>query len=688
MSEARAGRGRDGGRWRRLRVGIVALALPAALLVAWRYSACLAPIRALDLPEPSGRLVRFTDRDGHLLASLVAGGDAACQPVPLDQLPDALVHAFIAAEDKRFYRHGGVDYLAMSRAAAMCVWRRRVVSGGSTITMQLARLLNPKARTPLNKLREMHTAWRLEAGMTKGEILDAYLNRVPMGGDLMGVGAASRVFFDREPRDLNLAEAALLAAIPADPGRYDPRHDLERVASGRAARSGARRAYVLEQMAEAGFVTRGEAELAKKSGLEVQSEGNTLAVYQFLFRVLESAPVGATVIRVTLDRETQRMAAEQVRVALGELADHDVTNAAAIVLDNRSGEVLAYVGSASFFDEEHAGQVDGVQAPRQPGSTLKPFVYALALERGFTPATVLPDVPTAYPMAPEQQYEPENYSNEFHGPVLLRSALANSLNVPACHVASQIGVPDVLSQLRRFGFESLDRNADYYGLGVVLGGGEVTLYELARAYMALARDGVVADPVECMGTDGREVPRSGLHTRVCRPVTSYLITDILSDRDARSLAFGRRSPLDLPFTCAAKTGTSSGHRDNWAVGYTRDYTVAVWVGNFDGHPMQGVSGISGAGPLFGRIMYHLYGERAGPPARAVPAELVRRPVCSLSGKRPSRCCPHVREELLPTGSLAEYEGEACDWHRRDGASGQLRTVVPDEFRVDSSGGRP
>jgi len=648
------------------RTTCVVLGLACLPPLAFRLSARCVPIRAADLAHTPGRLVRFTDRHGEALGSVLTDGDGACQPVKLSEVSPNVVRAFVAAEDRRFYRHGGVDWLAMGRAAVQNVLARRVASGGSTLTMQLARSLQPNARTLRSKLREMHTAWRLEAGMSKGEILEAYLNRVPMGGNLVGVGVASRVFFGQSPGALNLAQAALLAGIPQDPVRNDPRVGRQRAE--------ARRAYVLRRVVQAGYATPKAADLARKSRVEVSSGGDELAAYQFFFHVLKALPAEATEIRLTLDRDTQQMVAEQMRVVLGGLTDRNVTNGAAVVLDNHTGEVLAYVGSASFFDVKHAGQVDGVQAARQPGSSLKPFVYALALEHGFTPATVLPDVPTAYPMAPGQEYAPENYSNTFHGPVLLRMALANSFNVPACHVASRLGVQEVLGQLHRFGYRSLDRSADYYGLGVVLGGGEVKLYEQARAYMALANGGELREPVETLEVNGKSAGAARPRTRVCEPVTSYLLTDVLSDHNARILSFGPRSALNLPFPCAAKTGTSSGHRDNWTLGYARDYTVAVWVGNFDGSEMEGVSGITGAGPLFARIMYHLYRNRPEPEPWRRPPGVARRPVCSLSGYRPGPYCPHTRDELLPESALPEYDAPQCTWHSEAGVE------VPKEFR--------
>lgn len=662
----------------------------ACAAATFRLSAAWMPVRASDLQQGKGRLVRFTDRDGEFIGAVLADGDRACQPVKLAQVSPWVVRAFVAAEDKRFFRHKGVDWLALGRALVRNVRARRIVSGGSTITMQLARSLHPKARTMVNKLHEMHTAWRLEAGMTKRQILEAYLNRVPMGGNLVGVGVAARVFFDTSADRVTLPQAALLAAIPQNPLGNDPR--LHRKTAE------ARRAYVLRCMEKAGYLSHERAEMARKVNLHLARDRDKLVAYQFFFYVLRHLPPTATQVQLTLDRQVQKMALEQVRVVIGTLQGYHVTNAAVIILDNHARQVLAYVGSASFFDVQHSGQVDGVQALRQPGSSLKPFIYALALERGFTPATVLPDVPTSYLLGHGFVYSPENYSNTFHGPVSLRVALANSFNVPACRTAARVGVPAVLRQLHRFGFVSLDRNADYYGLGVVLGGGEVRLYESARAYMALADEGLLVEPAVVLRVNGKPVRSTIAPKRVCDPVTAYLITDILSDRYVRRLAFGTHSVLDLPFPCAAKTGTSSGRRDNWTLGYTRDFTVGVWVGNFDGSAMQGVCGLTGAGPLFARIMYHLYCNREPPKPPRRPPGIVTRPVCSLSGRRPGPHCPCVREELLPVSALPDYASHHCTWHRRvdiDLRTGfpaasdcppsyrrrEVRAVVPETFRA-------
>jgi len=633
-----------------------------------------------DIKVGDGRLVRFYDRHGNLLGSVLTGGDQARQWTPLSEISPSLVQAFLAAEDKRFFSHGGVDWLALARAFWQNVKARRVVSGGSTITMQLARLLQPKPRNLFNKAREMFTAWRLEAGMSKREILEAYLNRVPMGGNIIGVGAASEVYFGIPPKQVNIAQAAFLAAIPRQPSARDFRHEYSPLEY--------RQAQILRRLTSLGLgkakstwqrQAAQEAKHALRCKINLIPSSSPVEAYHFFFRTIRSAPSTLNRVKVTLDPDIQRMVTAQVRKTVEQLARWKVTNAAAIVLENRTGNVLAYVGSTNWFDQKHQGAVDGVQSFRQPGSALKPFLYAAALENGYTPATVLPDVPVSFPGS-EQPWEPQNYSNTFHGAVRLRIALANSLNVPAVRVAQRLGTEKVLTSFRRFGF-SLKKPWQQLGLSVVLGGGEVTLFEMARAYMALANEGQLKEPRMTLIAD--EESGEGDARRVIDPETAWLITNILSDRHARALEFGEESALNLPFPCAVKTGTSSRWRDNWAVGFSSEHTVGVWLGNFDGSPMEEIAAINGAAPLFARIMMSLYQGRPFPGDFARPSGIITRRVCSLSGLPPNPACPHVVEEFFTEAMLEGFAERACSWHTFrciDRRTGKIASVnCPPEF---------
>ncbi len=372
----------------------------------------------------------------------------------------------------------------------------------------------------------------------------------------------------------------------------------------------------------------------------------------------------ATAIETTLDPELQAAVEQSVRAEVRRLGDKNVGSASAIVVDNRTGEVLAYVGSADFFDVEHEGQNDGVQMQRQPGSALKPFAYleAFSTGTGMTPATVLADTEAQF-AGRNGTYSPENYDRRTHGPIRAREALANSYNVPAVRVAEQLGPERLLRALRSAGFDSLDQGSEHYGLGLVLGDGEVSLWQAARAYAGLSRGGVLR-PLRvvrrALRPDGMElpIPKEIAPRRFAQEVPVALVTDVLADNDARGRAFGLDSVLRLPFPVAAKTGTSKGYADNWTVGYTRERTVAVWAGNFDGTPMNGVSGISGAGPIFREVMLHaMRGINAAP---LIPSKLLEPArICPLSGERATAHCPAEMNEVFARGTAP---GHDCTMH--------------------------
>jgi penicillin-binding protein 1C len=400
-------------------------------------------------------------------------------------------------------------------------------------------------------------------------------------------------------------------------------------------------------------------------------------------------------IRTTIDRPLQQFIEAQVQQVIRTLTPNNVHQAAALVIDNHTGEVLAYVGSTDYFNEAQLGRNDGVQALRQPGSTLKPFLYELALEnRTIHPNTILADVPTHYAIPGAKLYSPTDYNETFLGPVRVRVALANSLNVPAVRVLEKVGVPTFLNRLQQLGFEHLTQPPEYYGLGLALGSGEVNLWELTRAYVTLARQGQAAPLVTTAnspsaypisvnesllkrnhrGTEFAEettrgdreikgVLDSDLRSRGGNSNAAWaLITDMLSDAHARATAFGVDSVLSLPFSAAVKTGTSSDFRDTWTVGFTSDYTVATWVGNFTGDRMRQVSGVTGAAPLWNRIMLHLHSS-VEPAAFSPPSGLVQRPICALSGMRPTPACPSIVQEYFYPEDLTDYERQSDTFYQ-------------------------
>jgi penicillin-binding protein 1C len=375
--------------------------------------------------------------------------------VRLKTISPHFINALIAAEDRRFYEHDGVDWIAVARAAVQNVLPLHRRSGASTITLQLAKILEPGPRTFRKKLQEVRLAYHLEAGMTKGEILEQYVSRLPFGNQLYGIESASSTYFGKPAADLSLAQASFLAAIPNAPSRLDPYKKKELVR--------ARQTFILERMKALRLITSEDRSLALSENITILKPQRPRLAPHFIQRVQSSLPGTASRVRTTLDSALQRAVEQQARDVLYELKGRVVSNAAVLVLDNRNGEVLAYAGSADFDNTAAEGQNDGVQALRQPGSTLKPFIYGLALERGMTPATLLPDLEVHY-ATPVGDFSPQNYSKQFHGPVRLREALANSLNVPAVRVAAELGPDAVLTRLREFGFASLTADAEHYGV--------------------------------------------------------------------------------------------------------------------------------------------------------------------------------------------------------------------------------
>jgi penicillin-binding protein 1C len=538
----------------------------AAAFVAWPL-----PTGLLDRRPVTS--VRFTDREGGLLRELRSREDGRSVPLPNGAIPPLVRAAFVATEDRRFGRHPGVDPLAIGRAAWRNLRAGRVTGGASTIPQQLARRLVPRERTLAGKVREALWALRLSAHLDDERLLVEYLDRVPLGHSIHGVEAAAETYFGRPAARLSAGQAALLAGLARSPLASDPYRRPDRAA--------ARMRQVLDAMVATGALSPAETRLAAEAPLDLVPREVAFRaphLVEALARTLDAAGLGAaTTLETTLDPALQAEVEAAMREELSGLAEREATAAAAIVVDNATGEVLAYVGSPDFLDEAGGGQNDGVRALRQPGSALKPFAYGLALASGFTPASVLSDVET-HLATPGGDWVPKNYDRRVHGPVRLRAALASSYNVPAVRLADALGPGRILATLRRAGFESLSLEADHYGAGLVLGNGDVSLYELARAYRGLARGGVVgplATVRRAWDASGAALaPARELEARRFLPAeATALLVDVLSDEAARAPAFGLDNALRLPFPVAAKTGTS---RATWTTGPRASPASARW----------------------------------------------------------------------------------------------------------------
>lgn len=607
---------------------------------------------SIFLPFPEKRLekapvisLRLVDRNNILLREVLSDEGGRCRWVILDEISAFLRKATVAAEDKHFYHHDGINPPALIRAFYTNLTRRRIVSGASTITQQLVRNIYHFRRNLSSKIAEAWLALRLEHSLSKDEILVQYLNRISYGNQAIGIEAASQLYFSKPCSDLSLAEAAFLAALPRSPSTLNPYRNLAEAMESQKA--------ILLRMQTYKLINSDELERALGERLNLSSEREKFRAPHFCDYVLRKFPLSKrrkiSVIQTSIDYTLQEKIEAIVRSHLKSLENKGVSNGAAVVMDNSTGEILSLVGSKDFFDAFHDGQVNAALSLRQPGSALKPFTYALALERGMTPATIIDDKETQF-ITPEGNYHPKNYDKKYHGSVRMRSALACSYNVPAVSILETLG-PDLLFQrLKMLGFESLKNNPGFYGVGLTLGNGEVTLLELVRAFSAFARGGKFLEEMPVLSMTDHEKnsvveekkPHQG---QVFTPQVAYIITHILADSDARIPSFGYHSSLNLPFACASKTGTSKDFRDNWTVGYTPTYTVGVWVGNFDGKPMHEVSGITGCGPIFKDIML-LLSKRIFQGEFEEPPGLMRMKVCPLSGKIPGKYCQAGIEEIF------------------------------------------
>lgn len=614
-------------------------------------------------PQDPGALLRqrygstrLLDRRGQPLRSFTGALHTRTRLLPLGELSPHLIAATLAAEDRRFWRHPGVDPLAIARAALGNVRDGRVTSGASTLTQQLVKLMQPRPRTLRFKAVEALVAMHVDARFTKAQILAWYLDFAPYGGLLRGCEQAAQTLFGKPARDLTLAEAAYLAVLPRSPTRLDPLRGSQRAVPAQRA--------LLAQMLDNHLISEADWQIAIDQPIRIASTAGTVPAAHFadwvaeqLGPLLVQRPVA---VRTTLDADLQGDLQPIVARHVERLRGKRVGNAAVIVLDNATREVRAMVGSAGYGDLTHLGANNGATALRQPGSTMKAFTFATAFDLGFSPATVLPDLEASFD-TPQGPWTPRNYGGGFAGPVRARLALANSVNVASVQMLARIGVPALRDRLARLGFASLASHAEHYGLGLTLGDGEVTLLELANAYATLARGGMHAPMTwlqEVQLADGTAVtlPREA-EARVFSQQAAWLAMDVLADPQARELAFGRHGVLELPFPAFAKTGTSKGFRDNWAVAGTPRWTVAVWVGNFDGTAMAGVSGVTGAGPLVHDVLLRVVGDEAPQPF-ARPAGLREAPICALSGGLATQACPQAIHEWFQEATVVS----PCAWH--------------------------
>lgn len=595
-----------------------------AVLVGTLFIFALFAWYGRDLPAPgklsavSENSTVFYDRDGKILFEMYK--DKNRLPVAFSDISDYLKKATIAIEDKDFYKHGGISQMGILRAALGLMTHGRIAGGGSTITQQLIKnvLLDSK-QSASRKIKEIILAVSVEGKYTKDQILEMYLNEIPYGGSFVGIGSAAKGYFNKDPKNITVTEAAILAGLPQSPSYYSPFIGKKDAWKGRTK-------DVLRRMREDNYITPKQEQLSLKEldAIKFSSSKMSINAPHFVFYVKDQIEKEYGVkmldqglkIKTTLSLDTQTAVEKIVKDEINKIKeDYNVGNGAAVVLDSQADEILAMVGSYDYNDNEY-GKFNAALGLRQPGSTMKPITYATAFEKGYTPATMVMDVKTIFPVKGQPDYIPENYDGKFHGPTQLRFALGNSFNIPAVKVLGMISIRDFLQKSFDLGLTNLgptQENLNRFGLSLTLGGGEITLTDLTNAFSTFARGGVHKDIqsiLEIQDHTGKVIYRArpGKETRPLSPEVSFLISHILSDNNAREIEFGLRSYLNIPGkTVAVKSGTTDDKRDNWAIGFTKGITVGVWVGNNDNSKMNPKisSGATGASPIWYQTMIAL-----------------------------------------------------------------------------------
>lgn len=622
---------------------------------------------ATQVPSPEelssrgvAQATKIYDKDGELLYDIFK--DQNRTPVKLAEVPDVVKQSTIAIEDKDFYQHQGFSVIGLIRGLVYEPLIHQRAQGGSTLTQQLVKnALLSGERSIIRKIKEFILAVQVERSYSKDQILEMYLNEIPYGGTAYGIEAAANLYFGKSAKELNLAEASLLAGLPQRPSVYSPYGSHPELAKER-------QQAVLNRMVEDGYITKEQAEGATKVELEYRTSQNEVGfkaphfvlyvkqklIEQFGDRMVET---GGLRVTTTLDYKLQQKAQTVVKDEIAALGRYKVGNGAAVVLDTKNGQIRAMVGSKDYFAEDYDGNVNVALALRQPGSATKPITYAAALQKGYTASTVLLDVKTEFPGGADlPQYIPVNYDGQYRGPVQVRYALGNSLNIPAVKMLAMIGIRNAMDLGYRMGLSSWEpstENINSVGLSLVLGGREIRLLDLTSAFTVLGNKGEKHDPVSILKVTDHQgktlyeyQEEEGI--KVLDEGIAFIISDIISDNGARGAVFGPNSILNIGGkTVAVKTGTTDQKRDNWAVGYTPSIAVGVWVGNNDNSPMDPVvsSGVTGASPIWNKIMRAALVDKQNEPF-SHPSQVTQVEVDLLMGGRPRGGAPTRKEYYI------------------------------------------
>ncbi len=588
----------------------------------------LIPCRKLLSFENKQNSSRFYDTNGILMYIMPLEEGLRREFYPIEEIPDYLSNAFINAEDKNFYHHHGINFSSIARAVIQNRKAGHVISGASTITMQLVRIIWPRTKkvTVATKTKEAFLALYLEIKYSKKKILELYLNNVPFGQQIEGIGSACRSFFGREPDKISPEQAAELAKIirrPAD--------------------SSIKKSYAYPSVC-------------------MHFVNYIISSYKKQNKIIPPT------LNLSIDSALTIFSQERIQQKLEEFRDARIHNGSVFAINNKTGQIIVWAGNASFDDDIHSGQIDGVLVKNQPGSSMKPFLYALALENGFSPNDVLPDIQQDF--GGEGVYVPLNFNNRYNGPVRFRVALASSLNIPAVYLLYKVGIKKYMEQLNRLGYESLKGTEDTTGLSLALGSSEVTLYEMVRAFSVFTNDGELINI-----TWEKDCPQKQKMRKVYNSDTARIMCDILTDESARVLGFGHASVFNTPYPAIFKTGTSNQFQNIIALGATTAYTVGVWMGNFEGETVIGQTGSSIPASIVRSLLDEL--TRRNPSGTSEfknPRFYSKTKICGLSGMAPDNDCPSVVEEFVKNGTILPV----CNWHNN--INGRVKITYPSEYQ--------
>ena len=633
----------------------IALIILGAIFLI-KFTLFILPFKELKEFRQSPCSLEIVDRDNNLLRILPLKNGFRREYTPLKEIPSLVKEIFITSEDKRFYFHFGTDPIAIIRSLYLNTKNKYSVSGASTITMQLSRIISPHSRGYKGKMLEIVNAVRIESKLSKKKILELWLNSIPFGLQAVGVESASKTYFGKSLDQLSPAQIIALAVIPRRPVKYAPKQKSKALINA-AVNLAERIKYQ---------ITQEEIEEGIKNRVIYEWESSLPHFVNFVDGNIEDKErISGRQVKTSIDLELSIFIQERIKYYLEKFRDNRLFNGAALVVDNNTGEIIAYLGSQDFYDKEYSGEIDGVHVLNQPGSSIKPFLYALALDKGFLPSSILPDVPLDF--GGENVYVPSNFNLRYNGPVRLRVALASSLNIPSVYIITRVGVKNFVEVLLDNGFYSLKDQRTVFGSGLALGNAEISLYELVKGFAVFPRRG------KKLKLSWRKSNRPNEFVegeRVYTEYTSLMICDILSDNPSRALGFGTTSRLKTTFPAMFKTGTSDQFGNIWALGATPDYTVGIWLGNFSGNTVIGRTGSSLPAVIVTQILNALTKKTKD---FDLPDAIQKVVICPLSGKLTTFDCPGAVYEYIPNGENILI----CDYHYKK--DGKIKVKYPPIF---------